>query len=344
MFFEGKLNSVSNIESVYVPMSSELQRNNDGLVASYNFSSGNENVYDISDYITPVDLTLSTGFNSNKSKSTKGGKLYISSKPVTKVLQSVNSTEEFSLECWLKSSSHENNEIQQIVALENKSGKLFSISQNNTTSQGLYNYFVNFRTASTNNMGHPDFYLNKSFDYHNVKHLVYTRDENGNESFFVDGVLYNTNIRPSNLDNWLGDFYLVVGGAIDGANKWHGSMYHLSFYNKVLSNNQIQQNYKAGAYNNFHEEKSNLSLNVYPNPASYNVNINVIPLEKFSSGEKTSFVIVNNLGQILFEKIVEDPSLISNYNIDISGYPNGIYNVILKSDSQVNLKKFIVKH
>jgi len=344
MLFDNEVNKKSNVISVYVPMTSELGRNSDGLVASYNFSSGNKNVYDISDYIAPVDLTLSAGLNSNKLKSTKDSKIYISSKPVTKVLQSVKATSEFSVECWLKSSSNFDKDIQQIVALENNSGKLFSIFQDNLTDKGLHNYFINFRTVSTNPVGKPDFYLNKTFDYQSVKHIVYTRDNNGNESFYVDGVLYNTNVRPSNLDNWTGQFYLVVGGSINGDNKWYGNMYHLSFFNKVLSENQIQQNYKAGAYTNFHEENSKLSLNIYPNPASNNVHIKVIPLEKFSSGERTRIVIVNNLGQILFEKIIQDPSLVNNYQLDVSNFPNGFYNVILKSDSQLKIKKFIIKH
>lgn len=340
LLIEGNFIVNSNTESIYVPMSIDYERDHDGLIASYNFNNNIEQVYDISNYLAPVNLNLTSNTNSSTFKSTpEQRKTYISAAPVTKILSSVRNSKEFSLECWIKSSKNTNEEIQQIIGIENYSGKLFSISQDNRKSNTLFDYFVNFRTNSTSESGQPDFFLNQSFEFRAINHIVYTRDENGTEKFFFNGELVNANIRPSGLDDWIGNYYLVIGSAIDGQLPWNGEIYYLSVYNKILSGSVIDQHYKAGAYPEYHKTNKQHQIELFPNPASDILNIKVVPTEQFLSGEKTQLLILNNLGQIVYTKIVEDPAIINQYSITCSDLPGGIYNVILKSRNQLKSKK-----
>lgn len=343
LFIEGDFVANSNIESIYVPMSTEYERDQDGLIASYNFNNNVDQVYDISNYLTPVNLNLTGNANSSTFKSSpQQRKTYISAEPVTKILSSVRNTQEFSLECWIKSSKDTDEDIQQIVSIENHSGKLFSISQDNMKSNTLFDYFVNFRTNSTSESGQPDFSLNQSFEFRAINHIVYTRDEKGTEKFFFNGKFINSNIRPSGLDDWIGDYYLVIGSAIDGQQSWNGEIYYLSIYNKTLSASVIDQHYIAGAYPEYHKTNKQHQVELFPNPTSDVLNVKVVPTERFLSGEKTQLLILNNLGQIIYTKIVEDPAIINQYAINCSDLPAGIYNVILKSRNQLKSKKLSI--
>jgi len=324
-------------------MTSEYNRSAEGLVASYNFNSENENIYDISEYLTPANLTehnLGTIAGTKSAKNNR--KIYISSKPVNKILNSVKATGAYSIECWIKSADPIGERLQQIISIENYSGKLFSLGQANNNSNVGFEYMVNFRTNSTNDQGKPDFPLNKQFDFHSINHLVYTKDKNGHEKFFLNGELLNESMRPSALDDWFGDYYLIIGSTINGLDRWNGSIYYLSLYNKALQESIVKHHYEAGAYPGFHLENRTHKVEIYPNPATEYLNISIIPVEHVLSGEKTQYLVLNSMGQIIECNTILDPSVKNDYHLDLSKYKPGLYYLMVKSKSQLLTKKFII--
>lgn len=76
-----------------------------------------------------------------------------------------------------------------------------------------------------------------------------------------------------------------------------------------------------------------MNLNVYPNPASNEVNISTENADQLS--------IYNSVGQVVFT----NNSLIKNeiIKVDISNYPQGIYFVQIQKEGELKTKKLVIK-
>ncbi len=81
------------------------------------------------------------------------------------------------------------------------------------------------------------------------------------------------------------------------------------------------------------EFKANPTFTVYPNPASAVVTIDASLLENVNQ-----IVVTNSIGQVVFQKNV---STIDN-KIDVANFDNGVYFMILSSESGIKTSKFMV--
>ena len=329
-------------EQVYVLSEVDAERDHQGMVAGYNFYSADDQVNDISNYDKPLDLQFNDEDNS-KVGSDEEVIIYASTYPADKVLESIKVTSEFSMECWIKSTDTRSLGFQQIVSIENNTDKLFVLYQDNGSGSGVYDYFVNFRTNSTNIEGKPDFYSNASFDYQTVHHLVYSRSKDGTEKIYIDGKLQNTNVRPSGLNDWIGDYYITVGGSLNGFQLWKGNMYYLAVYNTIITPDQIKSNYKVGPYKGFHAERTDISIDVYPNPATDYIEVHLTPAMDFNSSEKVRLIIINQLGKLVSEQVLTDPSYDQVLEINVSDYKPGIYTVYIMGEGWRKAKRVVMR-
>lgn len=339
---ESVWNIYSPVELIYVPSENEAERNHEGMVAGYNFYEPGSEIPDISNYDDPLNL-VETENNYSKIGNEKQQTVYTSSYPANKILESVKLTGAFSMECWIKPKDTKTPGLQQIVSIENDEGRLFGLFQDNGTGNGIHDYLVNFRTASTNNVGKPDFHANANYDYHAVHHVVYSRSHEGKEKIYLDGKLVNSNVRPSSVSNWLGKYRLSVAGNADGTPSWEGDLYYLAIYNLEINPSQIAKNYQAGPYKGFHNEFTDLTIHVYPNPATDYVNIHLTPLTESTSGERVQLMVINQTGTMVHQEVITDPSYEQIIELKLGKFKPGIYVVYVMGDGWKRTKRLVLQ-
>jgi hypothetical protein len=101
---------------------------------------------------------------------------------------------------------------------------------------------------------------------------------------------------------------------------------------------QIRQQFTVGISSSVEDytfSKETL-LNVYPNPTSGNVFIDV----DFPDRRGGEVILMNSMGQELNRKTL-DNVVAESLEMDLTGYPTGVYMVILKCNKEVLVKKFV---
>jgi len=88
----------------------------------------------------------------------------------------------------------------------------------------------------------------------------------------------------------------------------------------------------------FSSPLSNINIEVFPNPTSGDVNLTVNSI----NNSNYRINLINSLGQVIFEKNFNFSIGINNIQIDTKQYPEGIYNVVLESNSIKTTKKITV--
>jgi ligand-binding sensor domain-containing protein len=79
-------------------------------------------------------------------------------------------------------------------------------------------------------------------------------------------------------------------------------------------------------------------LGIYPNPANEKIYINY----KNDNQNPISLIILNQLGELIFEKNYNDYSKFNSLQISTKEYPSGIYYCILKTSKEFITQKFIL--
>lgn len=85
------------------------------------------------------------------------------------------------------------------------------------------------------------------------------------------------------------------------------------------------------------EENNAPAFSVFPNPASGQLN-----LEFDASGNCATILIVNSLGQIVFEKPVENAGKKMRMRLDVSALDAGIYTVIIREEEKMPVARKII--
>ncbi len=337
---DNQLSITSNFRKIYIPSAIEENRNHDNLIAGYNFTNASEEIYDISNYAEPINLSLTNNSDGKKHGKKETRKFYISSRPVSKILKTTRKSQAFSFECWIRSNDLNSFYSQQIIGIENENATLFSLHHKNFVADETYNYYVNFRTASTTADGKPDFDTRITFDYRTVHHIVYTRNPDGLENIYIDGKLVNSNVRPSNLNDWNGEYYIVVGGSLKDNLYWNGDILFMGFFDSPLENTQILQNYKAGPSQDFFNENGELDFTVYPNPVRNFLDIHLKPKSDYLyKGERIKLLISSIGGKTFYEEIIKDSYEDHVLRINLSNYPKGMYFLQLIGNNWIKTKR-----
>jgi hypothetical protein len=102
--------------------------------------------------------------------------------------------------------------------------------------------------------------------------------------------------------------------------------------NLYLDNVNLSQLNPVGV---FSTPLSNINIEVFPNPTSGDVNLTVNSI----NNSNYRINLINSLGQVIFEKNFNFSIGINNIQIDTKQYPQGIYNVVLESNSLKTTKK-----
>jgi hypothetical protein len=179
---------------------------------------------------------------------------------------------------------------------------------------GEYSYYVITRDGATNEV----------LIYTDARVEIDFIDNNGDALVDADNVI-----------NFFHDDLVVPNEASSGA------VALLNMYNYVLDSNTIVQNYAnlgGTVFGLAENRKNSFNLQVYPNPASQYVNVN---LGEFRQGEKVQISVTNAAGSTVFSEEV----LIGNNStkqLDTTTWPEGIFLIRTESANKTASSKIAV--
>lgn len=223
-----------------------------GLQAFYIFDEGSgTTVHDRSGTGTPLDLTLVDAATdaqlSDAIRWLDGGGLAIdapvlltSNGPATKVIDASRTTNEITLEAWIKPANAAQTGPVRIVTLS-----VDPFLRNLTLGQEFAVYEVRLRTTATSENGMPELATSGDVAQAALTHVVYTRDAGGTAKIYVNGEETAAATIDGDLSNWDQSFQLALANELTQDRPWLGEYHLIAIYNRALSSQEVLQNYEV---------------------------------------------------------------------------------------------------
>lgn len=139
-----------------------------------------------------------------------------------------------------------------------------------------------------------------------------------------------------NLLNFFHDDLVVQNEASAGA------VAMVKLYNYTLDSTDIKNNFDNLAGNLFfigENNKDNTSIKAFPNPVSGILNVD---LGNFDRHEELNIKLINSFGQTVLERNIK--AGMQAKQIQTSGFNNGIYVLVVKSESKRASSKVMIQH
>ena len=235
---------------VNCPTMSCSERVTQGLIALYEFNEGSgTTIIDVSGYGNPLNLTIqdpgNISWNGDCGLSINSNTQITSSGPASKITDAVQTSNEITIEAWVKPANLTQSGPSRIVSISE------NISVRNITlGQSAGEYVARARTSdgSTSNNGTPELQSNNGVTLAHVQHVVYTFDGASNEEkIFVDGVLKESDTRLGDFSNWDDTYKLILGNELTNDRTFLGEIYSVAFYDRALNTSEIINNLNTGA-------------------------------------------------------------------------------------------------
>ena len=212
-----------------------------GEIALYNFKDGSGNtIHDVSGVGSPLNLTInkSSGVSWSPVSLQIKDTSMIKSSVATKIISAITSSNEFTVELWLK-------------PLDVINSRIFNLFEaNNEVNFGVESYPPNgfnfvVRSTNTNNLGIPGTVDTVGLNT-DLIHLVCIRSDDGISKIYRDGnEVFSENIG-GNLSNWNAQAILSLAPIYGGTKSWKGIYYLAAVYNRALDSAEIEHNFNLG--------------------------------------------------------------------------------------------------
>ncbi len=188
-------------------VSSKFERTKTGILAEYDLEEGEGNIIK-----NKVEINSGLDLNINSPETvewiSKGIKInnisnISTTSPVIPINDSINSSNQFSVELWISSSQTSQTEPARIVTISaNDNERNFTLDQKST------DLGFRTRTTETNLNGLPEFNSQSSVIEDNLMHIVLTMNNEGYENIYIDGILSASTFIEGNLSNWDSNYNL----------------------------------------------------------------------------------------------------------------------------------------
>ncbi len=222
-------------------------RHERNVIATYEFKTGAGNqAYDTSGVEPSTNLTLSGEYNwvGGWGVQFVNGKAQASTTASAKLHDLITATGEFAIEFWAAPGNVSQDGPSRIVTYAGNSE-----SRNFMIGQTLYDYDTFVRNdpsdAGGSQLSTPsaDEILQAS-----LQHVVLNYDPINGRQLFVNGELVPVadTTPPDLLDVWDETFAFAIGSEVDNTNRWAGTMRLLAIHNRVLTPEQIFENFEVG--------------------------------------------------------------------------------------------------
>lgn len=225
----------------------------EGLIALYDFKEGAGNVVrDVSGIGMPNNLYINDPDNADwdpqQGLEVTGNSLLLPSDLNRKVADSVMATNEISLEAWIRTGHLEQGGPAHVFCISDPLGHGITLSQDFQYSEELQAFYTRkLTTTATNDDGTPAWNTDTAFTRINLQHLVYTRSEDGNETYYLNGQMAGTGNRSGSLSIWNGNtFKLALCNSLSFDHPWMGKLFLAAVYNRELTPEQVMDNYVSG--------------------------------------------------------------------------------------------------
>ncbi len=178
-----------------------------------------------------------------------GGKAQGSTTASRKVFALIQATGEYSIETWVVPG----NVVQEEARIISYSGG--QMARNFTLQQNLYNYEFQNRSSVTDGNGLPQLNTDDADEdlQATLQHVVATYDQVNGRRIYVNGVFTDDTdaAGAGTIGDWDDTFAFVLGSEVDGEGDFVGVMRLVAIHNRVLTDEQIVQNFDVGVGEKF---------------------------------------------------------------------------------------------
>ena len=221
-------------------------------VALWEFKTGGGNTaFDTSGVEPAIDLTFSGDVEwfGGWGVTINDGKLQGSTAASAKLHQQILATGEYSIEAWVVP-ANVTQEMARIVSYSAGDN-----ARNFTLQQTLYNYDFRHRSENTGLNGDPALSTPDADEVlqATLQHVVATYSPVDGRALYVNGVQVTQAdpIAPSSLGDWDDTFALVLGNEVSSDGLFTGTLRLVAIHNRVLTQEQITQNFDVGVGEKF---------------------------------------------------------------------------------------------
>jgi hypothetical protein len=161
----------------------------------------------------------------------------------TKLYDLITATGEYSLEAWVVPANVSQEGPARIISYAGSEDE-----RNFTLGQILYNYDVQQRSGGSLTTSDADEDLQAT-----LQHVVVTYDPVNGRQIYVNGAFTgDIDSEPAeNLADWVNNFAFVLGNEVSGDLQWQGKFRLVAIHNRVLTEEQIAQNFSVGVGEKF---------------------------------------------------------------------------------------------
>jgi hypothetical protein len=220
----------------------------DGLIVLYTFEEGQgTTVTDRSRVGAPLDLTLADSAAATWIESgltLDSSTILDSGVAATKVVDTVQTSGEISVEAWVRPADTAQDGPAGIVSLSaDASARNFTLGQRSDT------WDVRLRSTTSTANGIPSLQTASGSLDTRVFHIVFTHSVSGARKMFIDGVETAAVTAGGDLTGWNELYHLLVANEAGGDDRpWLGDLNLVAIYDRALDPQEIDQNRDAGPY------------------------------------------------------------------------------------------------
>jgi len=216
----------------------------------FDFSEGEGSVIsDQSGRAQPFNLTVNKPIHTywlpgQGMRITKNTMIY-GEQPLTHLFDQFSSSNEITLEAWIEPASLNQSGPARIMTLSADSDhRAFSLMQEGNVSD--FEYVVRLNTSTTDANGYPEISTSNDFFTLGLHHVVYTRNNQGEEYIYVNAKEMYKGERLGNLGLWAENNHFALANEISQDREWNGIIYLAAVYSRALDYQEIVKNYDAG--------------------------------------------------------------------------------------------------
>lgn len=162
----------------------------------------------------------------------------------------IRATGEYSLEAWAIPA----NVTQEMARIVSYSAG--QDARNFTLQQTLYDYNFRLRSTETDLNGDPALSTPSADEVlqASLQHVVATYGPVDGRKIYVNGILVTATdpVPGGSLADWQDTFALVLGNEADGQGLWKGTLRLVAIHNRVLTPEQVVQNFDVGVGEKFY--------------------------------------------------------------------------------------------
>ena len=224
------------------------------VIALYQFKTGSGNTaFDTSGVEPALDLTLTGDYSwvGGWGIEVPNGKAQGSTSNSKKLHDLITATGEYSIEAWVAPGNVTQEGPAGIISYSGGSS-----ARNFTLGQTLYNYDALNRSSTTGANGEPAVSTADADEVlqATLQHVVVNYDPINGRQIYVNGTLRTTADPEAGgtLTGWDDSFALALGNEPSNDRVWQGNIRMVAIHNRVLTTDQITQNFNIGVGQRFY--------------------------------------------------------------------------------------------